>query len=103
MLKDPNKNPVIKNLSEGLSLDEYFSNSNYQTSNKADDGFSVFENYPYALGEDLHYKLCLSAFTNWELDSTLLREGTRILRIEDCVVDGKKTESTIQFFNGETK
>jgi hypothetical protein len=93
LLKKPDKHPIIKNLSKGISFEKYFEAPKSQIS---DDGYSIFENYPYALGKDLHYKLTLSVFTNWEIDPSTLMEGTRVFRIRD--LEGK--ERTIQMFNG---
>lgn len=93
LLKKPDKHPIIKNLSKGISFEKYFEAPKSQIS---DDGYSIFENYPYALGKDLHYKLALSVFTNWEIDPSTLMEGTRVFRIRD--LEGK--ERTIQMFNG---
>jgi CRISPR-associated protein Cas5h len=93
LLKKPDKHPIIKNLSKGISFEKYFEAPKSQIS---DDGYSIFENYPYALGKDLHYKLTLSVFTNWEINPSTLMEGTRVFRIRD--LEGK--ERTIQMFNG---
>lgn len=90
-------NPVVKNLSKGMSLDEYFDSGDSQNV-ISDDGYSIIENYPYAFGNDLHYKFCLAAFTNWEIEPNTLMNETKIFKIRD---NGK--EQTIQMFNGKLK
>jgi len=96
LLKTSEQHPIKKNLSTGMNFDDLDLSSSYIS----DDGYSVFENYPYALGGDLHYKLCLSAFTNWEIDTDMLRNGSRIFKIRDTDEAGQINERVIQMFNG---
>ncbi len=94
LLKDLNQKstPYKKSLSKGISLSNYLENTSEDSSFMNEDGYAIFENYPYALGTDLHYKTCLSAFSNWDLDTSLIRNGTRTFKLSDGKV--------IQMFNG---
>jgi len=92
LLEPIEKHPIVKGLSEGIGLAEYFESPAANETKSSDSEYVFFENYPYALGADLHYKLCLSTFTNWGVDTSTIRKGTRIFQLSD----GK----TIQMFNG---
>lgn len=95
LLKKQEEHPIKKNLSKGMS----FADLDISSSHVSDDGYSIFENYPYALDQSLHYKLCLSVFTNWEIDPSILRNGSRIFKIRDKD-EGQQKERVIQMFNG---
>jgi len=95
LLNRADKHPVEKKLSKGIG----FANLDLESAYISEDGYSIFENYPYALDKTFHYKFCLSAFTNWEIDTSRLMNGTRTFRIKSND-DKEGKERVINMFNG---